>query len=574
MPLLYEKHAWLAPVLIAMLALAVLTQLNPEIGFGNGTGCDAWYFFGIYRHYSDFGHLQEWYQLQRYSALVPWIYIDPYLNGVDAVTVRMWTYFIVTALAFSYAAHRLFSPAAAAAALLLFVLGKLFLGALSTDYVSVAGAMWGALLLAATAQAALSARGPWWGLLCGLIAICALSTHLPVVLFIFSTPFLFFVNLNHWNAAGLVRFVGFGVAYLAGALAGAALLGAYSLSLGNDFLFLISNISAGAAWVGIMTTYRQTWAWIVEDANFYLLACVSVVSLVALATAARKALARDAAATQSAVVLLVFLAMTAAIFAWESTGLQALRGDVYAAFMYPMVFLAIGAILHRFAALRAARPAFVVAGSLAIAVVLVLAADLMTAGELKTLPFFLGGGAVLVVGLLLSERRFAAIAALAAWLTLGVVTFPPGYGREVWGSPVSWRSVYEIMDEANDFLGTVEFDRYPKFWMDSTGPATMFLPRTFMQCADYPGSFPSLHKNWGNLGSWFPAMGDIAEYYLVDGDLIVLTGSGSNLAATADAALEPLSIDIEPIAEHAFERSGAQGNSIAVGRVTVRSPES
>jgi hypothetical protein len=73
-----NRNSLLITNVIVIASVIVITHLNQNVGYSNGGGCDPWYFFGLYQGYFNLRSIVgEAYQLNRYPALLPWIFLGP-----------------------------------------------------------------------------------------------------------------------------------------------------------------------------------------------------------------------------------------------------------------------------------------------------------------------------------------------------------------------------------------------------------------------------------------------------------------------------------------------------------------
>ena len=136
---------------IAFAAIARL--LNRDIGYANGFGCDSWYFFGLQFNYHDIYRWQRPYQVFRFPALIPWIFLGNRLDYETLNALKFFSYLTLTGAGVFWFSVRLFEARVAVMITVLFCCSTAFLGVLSHDYVTAAGVTWISLFIGATAEA-------------------------------------------------------------------------------------------------------------------------------------------------------------------------------------------------------------------------------------------------------------------------------------------------------------------------------------------------------------------------------------------------------------------------------------
>lgn len=541
--------AWLISLCVLSLCLAI--AVNPRTGFANGFNCDSWYFFGIYRHY--FGAAADWqaYQLQRYGALVPWIFIAPFLDELQLSLLRFWSYFLISLATFVYTARTLMAAPVVAVGALIFGLNRLTVGALSTDYLAPAGMAITAALLLLIVCAARWKSARMAGLVCGAFAALALSVHLPIIIFIATSPLLFFSNPQNCSRPGIIRFMAFSVLGVIGLILGLIGIGLFSLSVGHSFFFLLPALVAGGSIAAAQTAMVVSLDWILVDSNAQLLALGLALSTMAVARISREIRTGQALALARLAVFTAYAGMVLILFVWEASGLVALRDNVYAPFGYPLLFLTISLAIDTLlspASIRARAWICVIVCFTLYLIYMLTTLDFVISAQLIWI------GIILATALFAAASRFRSLKPVALFLVLGIggATMPPGYGRDVWNSSLDWRQTYEEADDANDFVARV-FDGSPvKFWVASDMESVL-VPRTFLYCSNYAASFPNTDADKEGLGHYFPGMSDLAPD-LSAGDMLIVLGRG-NVSHEAVESLERIGVTASEITSAAIDSS-------------------
>ena len=331
-----------------VLFAAFARLLNPEIGYANGFNCDSWYFFGLQFNFHDIYDWQRPYQVYRFPALIPWIFLGNRIDYETLNAVKFFTYLTLTAAGVFWFCARLFQARVATIVTVLFCCSTAFLGVLSHDYVTAAGVAWISLFVGATAEAAYSQRKASWGIAAGWFFGMALYTHIPIVLFVFSVPLL---ALAGPHSGTRVRDF---TRYAVGGTAGFALLtvicGLYNRSLGGDLFFLGPEIRYAFQLTknaSMSSEFRGSgFRWMGETTSLWLEFGV-VTSLAVLLLNVRQLHDRN-----SVFAAVTYLLVGTVTIGWEISGRILLQTNVYGPWGYPALLLAIGAALRHVKVLR------------------------------------------------------------------------------------------------------------------------------------------------------------------------------------------------------------------------------
>lgn len=535
---------WLLATLTIVSAVAIMRYLNSGIGYANGPGCDSWYFFGIYDNYRALLAQRPFYQFYRYPALLPWIYVAPHMSTIHFHELKFWTYFVASAGLFGYVSIRLFERQVGVLIAVLFACSALLLGALSTDFVTGAGIVWECAVIAATIAGSRSERQPLWGTSAGILYALCVFTHLPTVMFIFPLPLLLLTAPSR-SLADLVRFHCWAAL---GFVAATLLMGAYSVSIGNAFVFFREEALAT-----IVVAQPRFYArplpvladWFAGDSNIPLdLAAVgcSVISILLL-------IARGLSieTLRRAIPMIVFLLVVGLCFAWELSDRIVLQENVFAPWLYPTTFLALGSVLCLAMPVRS-EVAFgiVVAGALV---------SLTWSGTRHDMisyqwRFAIVGGAI--VALTLSRWRPAGVGAVTGVIALVATTHPTFHGSIPWLDVTNAQRLYVQTRAGADFVNRYKGARYPKFWMSLESATTipelgrnmsllvpMTVPRSFQYCQNFPASFPNITHRDGTFDANFQDLtATIKGHLLESGDRLFVIAPSTDLAEQATAALK------------------------------------
>jgi hypothetical protein len=560
----WDRNPWLATNIVVVASLLLVKLLNENVGYANGTGCDSWYFFGIYQ---DYFHLRsilgDEYQLDRFAAILPWILLGPHLSATALTEAKFWTYFLVSSGCFSYAAVTLFGARTGPLISILFAGSTLFMGALSTDFVTGAGLAWESALIAATIRAAKSDRSAPWLLLTGVLNACCVYTHIPMVMFIFSIPLYLLLRAPMPTTKDLAQSV---VLILVGFLGMSIVLGLASLELKGNFMFFKNEVLSTILYVG-HTYYgkRGIFEWFSYESNvpvFLLAAGASAWTLFQVGI--------GRALTTSRVLLIppmVYLAVAILCFGFEFSGRLVLQENVFAPWMFPTAFLAIGSALYlveiRYKSLS-------IPLSLAAAVVLVWAAYRANPNVGYWWRYALAAGAL--ISLALPFGAWSSTAARGCIIALLAITYPTGYGSlPWWPARLTERNFYELVKRAHQFVTSHSSDTRPSFWVsgDIAGIGdplfvSIAAPRSFLECGGFAASYPSPHIRHESWNEYFLDLSAAAgTHYISAGRPLFIIARGQDLVASASDAFLAVGLTATRIDEIEI----APGISIAAAEI-------
>jgi hypothetical protein len=438
-------RAWWLAVLTVLISVCIVRLLNNAVGYANYNGCDYWYFFGLYQGYNKFRNwYPQAYQLFRYPALVPWIYLGGHMSVTRFHDLKFWTYLLIAVGSFSFSAIRLLGPIRGSVISILFSCSTLVLGALSTDYLTGAGLAWVCLVIAATIHGAQSPGWRYWALLVGAFYACCVYTHIPIIMFTFSLPLLFFATYEGDRA--LRKFIGFNVWGIVGFLAASVALGLYSACIGNEFFFFRNELVASLSFFNprfYPKPYADPFVWFSRDTNIPVIFFGLILSLISLGG---RLLGRLRFGDRPRMILMIiYLAVAMLCILWELTGHIVLQENVYAPWIYPTVFMAIGAAL----------PPLPVRSVVAmwsllcipVACVLIWAATRVDPAYPFVWRYAMCG--IFVVAMLAWKFRFAGAASIVAASLLFAMSYPTGYGSGSWSQDYHFeRRLYKITQQA------------------------------------------------------------------------------------------------------------------------------
>jgi hypothetical protein len=545
------RWAWLSTMAIVAIVVAAASYFNPNIGFANGPGCDSWYFFGIYENYSNSSSIApNAYQMFRYPALLPWIYLAPHLPTAAFHELKFWTYLLVTAGLFTYASIKLFGERIGSFTAILFSCSTLVVGAFSHDYVTGSGIVWETAAIAATLWGASRANQIPGAFTAGVFHALGIFTHVPVAMFMFAVPLLFFaVSTRPRHVASFIRFNAIGII---GIVAATLALCIYSWSIGKEFQFYLNELR------GLMIAARpgfyprqipDNWQWFRLDTNvaFFFAAISASIVVLVRAIMARKV------NTRIVFPAIAFLPAAIVCFAWEFAGHVVLEENVYAPWMYPLAFLACGAGLAL--APRLSDP--VMFGlTILTAIALCIVASKSSFGPTITFRFIIAE--LFVILCTLSIWRFSGALVALSLAALICVTYPTGYGARPWTSTKeNDRQLYEQTSAARHFILS-NYQGTPVFWVSGSPPVgesldllpSITTPRTFLECGNFAASFPFVDRTKDGWNQWFPDLKAKASSGAIKaGQRVLIIASGQDLAKAAKAALSSIDLVGQPAGE-------------------------
>jgi hypothetical protein len=540
-----------AATVTSCVAFALLARvLNPVIGYANGVNCDSWYFLGIYLNFDALYHSGRFYQTFRFAALVPWTWLGEQTDYETLNLLRFTTYHALTCAAFVWFGLRLFGPRVGVLITVLFCCSTSLLGVLSHDYLTAAGLTWISLLIGSTVEAGRSRHLFLWSLVSGcLVGMCAF-THLPTALFIFAVPLLLLASSGPEPRRGLLsRFAVFLLGCGVGFVAVATAFGLYNVWLGGDFYYLGGQIevalsvlgSAGAnATIGRTADFR----WLANESIVPLLV-VAMVGSVMLLLLERGRLISNPVATAA----LVCLTTSALVFGWQLSGRILLDNNVYGAWAYPFVFVGFGGMLARLSSLRTISTARF-SGLL----LLLFAAFLWAAvtkrdadADYAVLAAQLVAGLAFLSMFATLRNRSREALAIVPLTALVVLSYPTTYGSDPWYEEERLAKDMTIQAaNAIRLYRSLNLDDLPTFWVGASVPEVISVPRSFLNCAAFAGSFPSASTGEGGTER---RLLPLTRELIGDSRTLAVVAEGSGLGTTAAATLDQLGFESAVLAE-------------------------
>lgn len=476
--------------------------------------------------------------------------------------LKFWTYLVIATGSFSFSAIRLLGSIRGSVTSFLFSCSTLVLGTLSTDYVTGAGLAWECLVIATTIHGAQSPRWRRWALLVGAFYAGCVYTHIPMIMFTFSLPLLFFATYEGDGA--LRQFSAFNVWGILGFLAASIALGVYSVSIGNEFFFFRNELVASLRFIdpqSYQKAYSDHVALFSRDGNIPVIFFGLIVSLISLGGRLMGWL--SFVDRPRVILMIIFLPVAVLCLLWELTGHMVLQENVYAPWIYPTVFMAIGAALPP---LRVRSVA--IWSLLCIAVVGVLIWDATRVDPAYPFVWRYAMCGLFVVVMFAWKLRFAGAASIVAASLLFAMSYPTGYGSGSWSPDHRFeRRLYKITQQAHQFVSEHTNDKPPLFWISAEGVtaadpryASITIPRSFLECSHFPASLPSASVEKTGYNPLFMDLSTAKNTgYFQTGRILFVIGGGKDLSGIVKSRFAALGISTNAIAE----RSLAPGMSIA-----------
>lgn len=562
----WDRNAWGLSAAIAILSVFIATRLNQNIGYANDALCDPWYFFGINQAYFHLrAILGDEYQFDRYPAILPWIFLGPRLSAVALTEVKFWTYFLIASGSFLYAAVKLLGHRIGPLVAILFLCSTSFLAALSTDFVTAAGLAWECAFIASTIRAGTAARPAPWCILSGVFCACCVYSHIPMIMFIFSTPLYFLLRASDRTIKELISAPAL---LVVGFLATTISLGLASLQIGGNFLFFKHELLTALLYVAKNIYARpmtDTFQWFSFDALipiFLLAAAFSAVTLgwLRFQGSVMKSL-------NLALPAVIYLAAAALCFGFEFSGRMVLQEGVFAPWLLPPAFLAIGSTLS-----VAGSPGRILSISLALTAACVLTWMACRLNPEIDYPwrYILAGAALL--SLVLPWRVGSLALATGCILALLSIDYPSGYGYLSWDRMHgNGREIYRLVKRADQFIANYSGSTSPVFWVSGATAApddplfvAIAAPRSFLKCNDFAASFPNLEVTQAGFDPTFPDLPTaVRNHYIAPGHQLFIIARGRDLVITAADALHSVGLKATPLAEMEL----APGISIAAAAI-------
>jgi hypothetical protein len=479
--------------------------VNETIGYANGFNCDSWYFLGLQLDFARFYDAGA-YQSLRFPAILPWSYLGEVLPYEALNAMKFLTYATLTSIGFMWFSMRLYGVRVAVLTTVLFCCSTAFLGVLSHDYLTAAGLAWISLLIGATVEAGRSSFVLPWSILAGALYGMCFYTHLPTGLFVFAVPLLFFAVSPDFPHSTRTRFA----IHLAGCAAGfvaiSTVFGLYNLSLGGSFIFIGPQIELA------LTTPRSAggFDWLRTEGIVPIIVTALAGSAI-LVIQERKRLAGNA----RAIAAITCLVTSILVLSWELSGRILLQTNVYSPWVYPVVFAGLGAMLSRVSSIQTmSKVAFV--GAVGAIIITLFAAAATTRDESTDEMLLLGkiaaGATFLIIFAAIAKRRYGSVVLLPL-TCLVVFSFPTNAGGGslpiMYGSAPWYTESYLTKEmtlqaaKAMHRYRSLKIEGIPAFWIGASQPEVIAVPRSYLQCLNFAGSFPDESVGNEGLEPWF-----------------------------------------------------------------------
>jgi hypothetical protein len=564
-----------ATVVTCVLFGQLARVLNGNIGYANSVNCDSWYFLGLQFNFDILYDSHLFYQSVRFPALLPWSYLTPSFSYGVLNAARFLTYFTLTCVGFMWFSTRLYGIRVAILTTVIFCCSTSFLGVLSHDYLTGAGLAWISLFLGATVEAARSRHIVPWSIASGFLGGLCIYTHLPTILFVWAIPLLFF-SLRPQGASRItVRVAIYALGSLAGFASVSIIVGLYNKSLGGRFYFLGEQIQIARSYAepGILSNFLWRSESIVAIIFTMFAGSGLLLGQVLWDEILRRR--RNQERLAKSLVLypaLVCFATSGFLLAYQESGRYIFTANVYGPWIYPALFVGVGAILFQVVALRA-MPWRTFAGVVVVILGVFLVAATTTRAPTSDHSLFnamlASGLAFLVVFFLLGRSRWGVLV-LIPLTCLMVFSFPTTYGSSPWYGGQGSQSKDMTLEtvKALEIYNGLKTGERPAFWVGGSEPGVVSVPRSFLYCGNFPGSFPS--TSVGKVG-FEPYLLPLTASALEGHKFLVVVATGSGLGRTAATALRDLGIPSTILGEWPIG-SGKLKTSMAVLRIESPKP--
>jgi hypothetical protein len=477
--------------------------VNETIGYANGLNCDPWYFVGLQLDFARF-YDSGAYQSLRFPALLPWSYLGEVLPYEALNALKFLTYSTLTSVGFMWASMRLYGVRVAVLTTVLFCCSTAFLGVLSHDYLTAAGLAWISLLLGSTVEAGRSRFVLPWSIFAGALYATCFYTHLPTGLFVFAVPLLFFAVSPDFPHSKRTRFA----IHLAGCAAGfvaiSTALGLYNLSLGGSFIYIGPQIDIALT---LASPSVAGFEWLRTEGIIPIIVTALAGSTI-LVIQERKRLAGNA----RAIAGITCLVTSILVLSWELSGRILLQQNVYGPWVYPVVFAGVGGMLSRVSSIRTMSKGAFLAWVGAIIITLFAAAATTrdeNTDEMLLLGKIAAGATFLLIFAAFAKRRYGSVVLLPL-TCLVVFSFPTTVGSAPWYTSTDSYLAKEMTlqaAKAMDRYRSLKIEGIPAFWVGASQPEVIAVPRSYLQCLNFAGSFPDVSVGNEGLEPWFGPFG-------------------------------------------------------------------
>jgi hypothetical protein len=256
------------------------------------------------------------------------------------------------------------------------------------------------------------------------------------------------------------------------------------------------------------------------------------------------------------IVMIIYVSVAVLCLLWELTGHIVLQENVYAPWIYPTMFMAIGAALPPLPVRSVAMWTLL---CFPVAAILIWAANRVDPDYPFVWRYVMCG--LFVVAMCAWKFRFAGAATIVAASLLFAMSYPTGFGSGSWSDDHRFqRRLYKITQQAYLFVSGHTNDKPPLFWISAEGEtaadprfASMTIARSFWECWNFPASFPSTSvENTGYNPSFIDLSTAKNTGYLKSGRILFVIGGGKDLSSIAKSQLAGLGILTNAIANQSL----------------------
>jgi hypothetical protein len=237
--------------------------------------------------------------------------------------------------------------------------------------------------------------------------------------------------------------------------------------------------------------------------------------------------------------------------------------------MYPPAFLAVGSGLAM---------ATHINSRMTLLTFVVAAASLLAAASHSDIEapyqvrFVAAGLAVLFSALIF--MRWSGAAATICIIALVCITYPFGYGGAPWLSTHGGeRAVYADVRAAVAFVKAHATAQRPVFWISSDAGTlgspsftAVATPRSFLECAAFPASFPDANRKAAGWNAAFPDLKSaVASGYIKPDQRLFIIAAGTRLAEEGAPALASVGLVGHLVAQQTIDKG------VSIAAIDLRS---
>ena len=242
--------------------------------------------------------------------------------------------------------------------------------------------------------------------------------------------------------------------------------------------------------------------------------------------AGRLSLAQDRTFIVTSSILLITAVV---LLSWEFSGRVILQVNVYGPWIYPVLYLAFGALIFDkkdWLEVLGTFQFWLLCAAVLVSLLLVASyrgADTTSVWfpRMRTISAL-----VVLLGCMLPARRLV-LATISGLIVFFALSYPTGYGTYPWHVfPVLGHDLHRQAANADQLLASLHLVDRPIFWVQGSRFDTIVIPRTYLYCVNYPASFPSPLPPAGQaFEAYFPPL---TQAYLRTSRNLVIVAAGED----------------------------------------------